>query len=674
MSRLHAEAFRGKVPRASERLIGPNYATEAMNCKITSGRLDFIKGPLLVHTSLIANAIKTIYRHRLQQGGVDNWMVWDRVVDVVKSPNKIDLRGSLYYTGDGEPRMSTYADAIAGAGPYPAAWYVLGVYIGAAPTILNVFGGTAPVETRSYIYTFVTQYGEEGPPSLPISTSGNGNGTWQVVGMSAAPPNNGTVTGAVTLGPGIVEVTLNTVRGISQYEELTFTGIGGMSELNGTRKILTLDAVNNKVTVALATTQPFTAGGTWDRRAPHNIFAMKKRLYRSAGANSVDYKFVAEMNAGIVNYDDNIATTNLGGSLITLNSYTPPKDMHSLKLLPNGCLAGISGNQLCVSDPYMPYSWPLSNRYPFEGLGVALGTTGNSVIVLTDGFPAVATITVAESVNLAKMPTYKPCVSKAGVVDAGSGVIYPSNDGLQFATPTSVSNLTEELYTFDEWQQVFPSTLVAAFQDDHYYGMHDNPTGEVSKAMVMDVKQPDSIVDLDVRVDAIMMNPYDGRLYIAQGSKLLKWDEDDSNRFLMSWKSREYQVGPPLNFSVAQIHAKFADIAPINTTLLDANVVLMASILKIEGATGDSNIGVNPIGSTNIQRVQAVTANRLQFSYLSNGKIVFTKEVTSSAPFRLPDGFKSEIHQFQVASTVQVHALTIAQGFAELAQTSGAGP
>lgn len=49
-----------------------------------------------------------------------------------------------------------------------------------APT-LSIAGGTTPVESRAYVYTWVSAYGEEGPPS-PASTvtSGNANGTWTV--------------------------------------------------------------------------------------------------------------------------------------------------------------------------------------------------------------------------------------------------------------------------------------------------------------------------------------------------------------------------------------------------------------------------------------------------------------------------------------------------------------
>lgn len=49
-----------------------------------------------------------------------------------------------------------------------------------APTVSSA-GGSGTLESRSYIYTWVTAYGEEGPPSNPSTVvSGYPNGTWSI--------------------------------------------------------------------------------------------------------------------------------------------------------------------------------------------------------------------------------------------------------------------------------------------------------------------------------------------------------------------------------------------------------------------------------------------------------------------------------------------------------------
>lgn len=56
----------------------------------------------------------------------------------------------------------------------------LGVPAPSVAPSLSIAGGSGTAETRAYLYTWVTEYGEEGPPSDPVTTSGFPNATWTV--------------------------------------------------------------------------------------------------------------------------------------------------------------------------------------------------------------------------------------------------------------------------------------------------------------------------------------------------------------------------------------------------------------------------------------------------------------------------------------------------------------
>lgn len=650
----------------SDRLLGGNFAKAALNWKITAGRLDPVKGPALVHTTL-ASSVVTMFRDRFE--GADNWLVWPRVVDVVRSPTVQDYLGRLYFTGDGEPRMTTFADAISGPGPYPGAFYVLGVTPPGTAPALAVVGGVTPTESRAYVYTFKTRYAEESAPSLPVSVTGNANGSWDLSSMETAPPNSGTVSAAVTIATGVVEVTMNTVRGLLAYEQVAFAGVAGMTALNGTFALLSVDLATNKVTVALDTAQVYTAGGTWGRVAPHNTTGMTKVIYRSVGGNENFFR-VAEIPVADTTYSDTVLGSALGEELPTLTSYTPPKNLHSLVALANGSLAGIAGNEICFSEQYRPHSWPIANRYAFAGQGVAAYATGNSVLVLTDTNPVVATATIPEAASVASLPTYAPCVAKTGVVDAGGACLYPSHDGLYLASPGDVKNVTDGVYRYDEWQAIHPETFVAAFFDQRYYAMHDAVAGATAKIMVLDLAEPDSIVEIDERVGAMYTNPWDGRLYIGKANKIYVWDEDDSNRYLGFWYSRVYQLGTPLNFTCAQVHAQYSDIVPLDTGVQDANAALMADADDVNGALGSAPINTYAINGSAITPVTQATRRWVQFSILRDGEIVFTKELSTSDAFRLPGGYRSELYSFQITASIPVHSASIAQSMQELVQAS----
>lgn len=666
MTALHVKPFRGQVPRLSDRLIGANQATVALNCQITAGRLDPLMGLGLVHTSELAGTIATMYRYRFK--GSDNWLVWSRVVDVVKSPTAQDSLGRLYYTGDGDPRMTTYELAIDTA-PYPTAFYALGLPAPTAAPALIVTGGVAPVETRSYIYVFRNAFGEESGPSPEVVVSGNINGSWDLSAMQTAPPNSGTISAAATVATGVVEVTLDTVRGLMQYEEVTFAGVTGMTDLNGTFSLLSVTPGTNKVTVELDTAQVYAGGAdTWARVAPHNVVGMTKVIKRSIG--SEDYKRVAEIPVATTTYSDIILTSALQDDTQQLDSFPPPKNLHSLVVLANGALAGLAGNELCFSEQYKPYSWPLANRYAFAGKGVALCAAENSVIVLTDGDPILATATVPEAVSMAGMNTYAPCVAKQSVVDIGGGCLYAGHDGLYLATPAGVRNITNDLYRNEEWSAMVPTSFKAAFFDQRYYAMHDILAGGPGKIMVLDLSEPDSIVEIDERVDALYMNQLDGKFYLGKGNKIYAWNFDDANRYLSYWASREYQLGARTNFNCAQVHADYGDIVPINTSILDANIALLADANQINGAVCAAPVNSFALNGSAIQPVPQVTERKVQFSLRVGGVVVFTKQLNSADPFRLPSGFKSEVQGFAITSSIPVHSVSIAQSVKELGQMS----
>lgn len=666
MVALLTKGFRGEVPRYSNRLLQPNQAQRALNCRITSGRLDPLRGLSLVHTSL-ASAVQSFRRYRVMVANapVDNWLVWGSDVDAVDSPVANDTLGRFYFTGDGEPRMSSYADAISGGGPYPAAWWVLGVAAPVTAPNVSVAGGLGSTESRAYVYTFVTRFGEESGPSPAKLASGANDGTWNLSAMDAAPPNTGTVTAAVKDTPvaGQVTVTLDTVFGVAADETLAFSGVVGMTDLNATFRLLSLNKTTKQAVVALATTQTYTSGGAWTRKAPHNTTSMVKRIYRTAGTNA-EYQFVAEIPVATTTYADTVAGTALGEVLATAATLPPPKRLTCLLALPNGCLAGIADNELCLSAPYMPYSWPLSNRYSFAGRGVALVAAGNSVVVLTDSAPILFTGSDPEAMSPSSLGTYAPCMSKRGVVDMGGACLYPSHDGLWLVTPGEARKVTANLYRKDEWAALTPSTFVAEFHDGQYYAQHDGtPT---ARMWVLDMAEPDSAVQVDERVDALYRNPYDGKLYVAKGQKLYQWDADDGARYESDWMSPVYQLARPSNMAVAQVHAEFGQIIPLNTAQQDANAAMQAAPMAGGGQIAGLELNDTEVNGSALVPVAQQTQRRVQFTLYKDGAPIYTRQVDSVAPFRLPAGYLTELFSYQISASVPTYSVAVGESMADL--------
>ena len=670
MTGISIQGMRGIAPRVSPRLLAPNLAQQALNVKLTSGRIDPLKGLGLVHTS-DADTIATMFRYRF--GEAYNWLVWGDVVDVARSPVAQDTLGRFYFTGAGEPRMSTYADAITGT-LYPAAWYVLGVVSPAtAPTIV-VTGGGGAHEDRAYVYTFRTRYAEESGPSPATLLNGHQNGTWNLSGMNGAPPNTGSISAAVKDTPafGQVRVTLDSVFGLAAGEQVTFAGVAGMTDLNGTFTLASVDAANSRVVVNLSTSQTYTAASdTWTRVAPHNTTDMVKCIYRTVGTNT-DYRLVAEIPATQTTYADTVSavTVSLNAGISTLDTLPPLKDMHSLVLLSNGVMAGLSGSQLCFSEQGKPYSWPVSNRYSFPGTGIALCAAGTQVIVLTDNVPHVATASVPEAASLSKIPgdTLAPCLSKRGVADIGSGAIYPSHDGLYVATTSGVRNLTEALYTFDDWQALIPSSFKAAFYNSTYYCMHDSLNQRYMFSLHL--KENDSVIEYNEQVTSLYVNPWDGELYASKGNQISQWDSDDNNRYTGYWTTKLFQLARPVLMNVAQVQAKWDEVQDVSAAIQDANNALIADVRNVNGEIGCFEVGVYEIGASAILPVPSVTQNSVQFTLLRDETPVFSKLVTSDRAFRLPTDNKTDLYAAQITLSAPVYSINMAQGMGELRNAS----
>ena len=668
MTAVNIKAFRGQIPRVSERLLQPNNAARALNCKITAGSLDPLAGLEQVYSAGLS--VKTIYRYRAFRSGVfeDNWLTWSEDVDVVPSPNANDPFGRFYFSSDSyEPRMSAYDLAI-NTVPYPTAWYALGV---PAPTVAPTVtvSGSGPNESRSYVYTYATVYGEESPPSPPSAlVNSHSSGIWTVASMQTAPPNAGTITAATSISSDVVRVTLNTVFGIAQFDTLTFADIVGMTSLNGSFRVQSVDTATNQITVSLTTVQTYTSGGTWTRNSAFNTTGMVKRIYRTVGTSGT-FLFVAEIPVATTSYADTVVAADLGEELPTADSSPPPKNLVSLISLPNGCLAGIAGNELCFSDPYMPYSWPIRNRYAFSGVGVASIAASNSVIVLTETFPILYTGSDPEAMSGSTLETYAPCVAKRGVVDIGGGALYPSFDGLWLVSTQQVQCITRKLYREEEWSRLNPATFDAVYHDGQYYAYYDGQDN--SRIVVLDVNEPDSIVEVDETVDSMYRNELDGKLYVAKGEILFEWDVDSGRYYESDWQSVDMQFPSPVKFAAVQIHADFGALVPVDTSQLTANEALIA--LGPDAVAGHLNgmeLLSTEINGSFIVPVELDTERRVQFTLYDNEVPVYTKNVTSAKFFRLPAGFSSEVYAVGLSSSIKVYSVTVAESVAELSVTS----
>ncbi len=181
------EDFSGIKPRMSRRLLPPNNATVARNTKLLEGELrGYHKPNLLVDLSGLGFTIGRAYRIPASvTGGSDAWLAFQsQNVDIIRSPVLNDAYNRYYWASDtGIPSYNTLARIVAGNTGANAPWYLGVPQPGTSLTVTPSTGGTN--ETRSYVYTFVTAYGEEGPPSNPTTVTGDASSaSWGLSGFA----------------------------------------------------------------------------------------------------------------------------------------------------------------------------------------------------------------------------------------------------------------------------------------------------------------------------------------------------------------------------------------------------------------------------------------------------------------------------------------------------------
>ncbi len=191
MTSIRLDTFAGIAPRYSKRLLPPTAATSALNCKLMSGDLRGFRAPReLKSFSSLPYTVRRVYRIPTGAGdsflpdSSDVWMTFSsRDVDIVRSPLANDAYDRYYWSGDGYVKYNTKDRITAGLPPFR-----LG--IPTPQTVPSVSVSTsAIVETRSYVYTFVSAYGEEGPPSPPVTATGSSSAVWTLNNLDTTVPD-----------------------------------------------------------------------------------------------------------------------------------------------------------------------------------------------------------------------------------------------------------------------------------------------------------------------------------------------------------------------------------------------------------------------------------------------------------------------------------------------------
>ena len=548
MTGFKVDSFGGVIPRLGPRLLPNNGAQVAENVKLFSGELRSWKKTTLINTPTKGGDLQSMFR--MYSTSSDYWLAWADDVDAVRGPIAGDTAFKLYYTGDstgtGGPKKTNLALATTGGTDYPHDYLEMGVPApGSTPTVIGT-GGTSTVSvTRVYAYTYVTDTSSWAEEGPP-SPTGTGTGKFDATWVIAA-LSTGT-SGKYALSSGAIK---------RIYRTLTDNG-------GNTNYQLALDNV------------PITTTSTNDT--------------------------VLDAALGV------ICPSFING-VVGSEWIAPPSGLKSLIALPNGIMAGFSGNLICFCEPFRPHAWPLryqlATNYPI----VSLGAYGQTLIVTTKGFPYAVIGSRPDSMAMARIEENHPCVSKRSTVSFPFGVAWATPDGLALAGVGGAINAIEPFMKRDEWRALCaPDTIIAHQYQNTYFGFFT--IAAVGGNFVFDrTNSAGPLTFGDYEVQGVWYDPESSILYLLQDGNIVQWDSDTINNSIFDWKSKIFVTPNPLNFGAALIDADYSI-----GSQLEADAAFNATILGTSTNGPDENYltpwaGTTAYGTSSVLTAASIVAS-----------------------------------------------------------------
>lgn len=186
--------FHGMRPAQGDDLLARGEAVESTNARLTSGYLESFKQ--LTTTPIVTfsgGPVLSIYRFaQSNTNEAQFWFQHTADMNVVKGPIDSDTEERTYITGRNSYPEKTKASLATATTPYPSSTLRMGLPAPAAISAPTVSGTatnpTDPLETVVYVTTYVSTWGEEGPPSaVSASAAWRPGQSVDLTGLPTAP-------------------------------------------------------------------------------------------------------------------------------------------------------------------------------------------------------------------------------------------------------------------------------------------------------------------------------------------------------------------------------------------------------------------------------------------------------------------------------------------------------
>ena len=482
------------------------------------------------------------------------------------------------------------------------------------------------IEARSYVYTWISAYGEESAPSPFTLLNGWTNATWTV---TLFPPPADDLGILRNLAVARIYRTVTGTSGLTTYYQVADVSLGSTDP--------------DAVLFVAADTGCLPPSNTYVDTTADNVIAIQTQLPST-------------------------------------NFFPPPTDLLGFVGMPNGVIAAWKANEIWFCEPYFPHAWPPGNvvavDFPIVGLGVTVG----ALVATTSAYAYVVTGTTPGTMNLFKCPKPEPCTSRGSMVSLESGVYYTSPNGLIVVPNTGqLRNITQSWIKKEDWDALVPqkNTRAIALATTYFsWGTTngaDTSVAQVGFNIALDTDDSSSftiwpqpgghrlgfmpmISPLNYNIDNLFTDPWTGQGVLIMNGQVYWYDFTNANPIIQTynWKSKKYREVARKNYSALRVFCTVPASTPAQNPGRNEKPAYDPSWNTLQsGQWGIIKVWADPNTTDFDGRMVLVMARELR----KNGQIM-----------RLPDGYKAENWQVEVLARVTISNIQIGTSVDELGE------
>lgn len=615
MPNIRVDNFGGMIPRLSNRLLPTSFASEASNCKLFSGELRGWNRPKLANT--FSEAFTPLKAYRIPNTPSDFWMAFQYAnTNIVSGPLVNDAYDRYYWTAGANdvPRYNTTARILASSSSY-----TLGI---PAPTLTPTLvptGGTAAAVTRAYVFTYISDLGEESAPSDPITASGPSDATWTfgALGTDISLDMPSSSSKPITVGTALKRV----------YRTITSTA-------GQTTFFFVADVAINTASYADTSSDEDIAFGN---------------LLKSSSWNPPPSDL-----EGIVAHPNGFLIGFTGRDVYFSEPYRP----HA-----------------------WPAKYVVSTDYDIKGLGIVGNAVGilteSTPYTAAGGHPSAMSLTKSTSVEPCLSSRGIVTLQNGIYYPSHNGLAFLTASGSLVITRRL---LTKEEWqnNYDPENLVATryGTRYLAFKDTHN-GLIFDPQEE--RAAIVDISRTDDISDVftDTFSGAIYMlsgdNVYEWEPTDVTTPISYSWSSKDFeytqpvnlSAGMVKLDDSDFSLDPDLITNAQTLNATIFATAPtrslgaINTRPVGGVRQGVSYVPDMQALDQYQNGAVTGNDILDIAYLQALSAHTV-VTVWADGNKVYSHEVQKNTMFRLPAGFKAHTWKFNVTSNVDVYSVALA--------------